>query len=330
MARPLSKAAGPATPALSTVFLWTRALFQGAGFAAFALALLISWKLFLLSLLLLPADSGPLADFTQQFRIWCFGLDPQTGRIEWGYAATMILEPLLLGTVVLAVWAAPLKRRLRESPRSLVTPGFAGLAVTFAAGILLFALNRPAGAPGDLEFPARQLRTGYPAPKVVLTDQRGQRFDLASLRGEVVLLTAAYTSCVHTCPAILQVARRVARAAASEHFHVVAVTLDPATDDVATLAEFSRRHEMPRPQFRFLTGPPESVNRVLDSMEVPRSRDPKTGVISHPNVFLLIDREGRVAYRFGLGELQERWMTAAVRLLLAETAASESAGGLSG
>ena len=53
-------------------------------------------------------------------------------------------------------------------------------------------------------------------------------------------------------------------------------------------------------------------------MQVARKRDPETGVIDHANLFLLIDREGRLAYRLGLGERQQRWLTSALRVLLDE------------
>jgi protein SCO1/2 len=47
-------------------------------------------------------------------------------------------------------------------------------------------------------------------------------------------------------------------------------------------------------------------------------RDTDTGLIDHANLFILIDREGRVAYRFTLGERQQDWLGNALRLLLGE------------
>ena len=48
-----------------------------------------------------------------------------------------------------------------------------------------------------------------------------------------------------------------------------------------------------------------SARRSLDRMQMARDRDPETGVINHANLFLLIDRDGRLAYRLGLGERQQ-------------------------
>ena len=61
---------------------------------------------------------------------------------------------------------------------------------------------------------------------------------------------------------------------------------------------------------------------MLDRMQIARERDPDSGVISHANLFLLIDRDGRLAYRLGLGERQQRWLVSALRVLLGEQAAS--------
>jgi len=41
-------------------------------------------------------------------------------------------------------------------------------------------------------------------------------------------------------------------------------------------------------------------------------------VIDHANLFLLLDRNGKVAYRLGLGDRQERWLASALRILLQE------------
>jgi cytochrome oxidase Cu insertion factor (SCO1/SenC/PrrC family) len=54
-------------------------------------------------------------------------------------------------------------------------------------------------------------------------------------------------------------------------------------------------------------------------MSVARRRDGVSGVIDHTNLFLLVDRQGKLAYRFSLGPRQERWLGSALRLLLEES-----------
>jgi cytochrome oxidase Cu insertion factor (SCO1/SenC/PrrC family) len=99
---------------------------------------------------------------------------------------------------------------------------------------------------------------------------------------------------------------------------VIAVTMDPSNDSAEILALLANGHGLQAPLYNLVTGPSQEVERVLDAMQIARTRDPETGVIDHANIFLLIDREGTVAYRLGLGERQKNWLTAALRVLLNE------------
>jgi protein SCO1/2 len=103
---------------------------------------------------------------------------------------------------------------------------------------------------------------------------------------------------------------------------LIAVTMDPEKDSPEVLATLAERHGMQAPLYNLVTGAPPEVERILDRMQIARERDPETGIISHVNLFLLIDREGRVAYHLGLGERQQRWLVSALRVLLKEEPAS--------
>ncbi len=98
--------------------------------------------------------------------------------------------------------------------------------------------------------------------------------------------------------------------------------MDPEKDSQESLARLAENHGLQSPLYNLVTGKPSEVERVLDRMEVARERDPETGVINHANLFLLIDRQGRVAYRLGLGERQQRWLVSALKVLLKEAVVS--------
>ena len=117
-----------------------------------------------------------------------------------------------------------------------------------------------------------------------------------------------------------QVKRAVARLDEEQRndVHIIAVTLDPANDTVEALADMADAQKVSAPAFHLLTGSSDDVNDVLDHMGIERKTDPETGIIDHTNLFLLVDRTGKVAYRFSLGELQEDWMVEAVKILCAE------------
>ncbi len=297
--------------------------FSGAGFPAFALSLLFLYEVGVAGLLLVPASgTGPLAEFAADFKLWCFGLDPATGRMEWSLVVAMLGPPLMLAAVFLLLWREPLREAERRGVRALLLPAVAALAVATTAAAAFATLGTDATS-GELPFPAEELRTAHRPPAVSLVDHHGRPVDLAALRGQVVMLTAVYASCPHTCPLVLAQARRAVDTLPPEaraDLHVVAVTLDPAHDTPEVLAELAMHQSLDEPLWHLATGDPPAVERTLDAMGVSRRRDPETGIIDHANLFLLVDRDGRLAYRFSLGERQERWLGSALELLLRERA----------
>lgn len=99
--------------------------------------------------------------------------------------------------------------------------------------------------------------------------------------------------------------------------YFVAITLDPENDSVSKLNYLADAQGVSAPMFQFLTGDCVEVNHVLDKIGLERFRD-ENGVIQHTNLYLVIDRTGKVAYRFSLGELQEDWLVEALKLVCAE------------
>lgn len=300
-----------------------RSFLASGAFPVFTISLLLSWELFLIGMLLIPPSPSPLGAFAEDFRIWCFGYDPATGRTQWAYVMSMLLPQLMMASFIALFWWEPLREILRQPKR---TAGLAAAAALLVAGSTLgFAFSNSTPATGELPFPAEAIRTSFDAPRLSLTNQAGGAVDLEALRGKVVILTAVYASCGHTCPLILtQTKAALAELPASDlqDLSVVAVTLDPSNDSAEVLATLADGYGLETPLYNLVTGPAPEVERVLDDMQVARKRDPETGVIDHANLFLLIDREGKVAYRLGLGERQEAWLTAALRVLLKEPRAA--------
>lgn len=290
------------------------------GFAVFAVALVLFYEVLLVFLLLTPPAESGLGAFAAEFRVWCFGAGADGASVDPRWIAAMLGPPVMLAGIVALLWWDSLTAMV-AAPARAVAPLAVALGVVLAAtGV--FAALLPTGG-GDLAFPAEELRTAHPAPQLRLRDQEGVLVDLAELRGKVVLLTGVYASCPHTCPVILDQARTVIDAVPESQradVQVVAVTLDPERDTVEVLAELAERHGLAASTYRLVTGPPAEVERILDSMELARRRDAETGVIDHANLFLLLDRQGHVAYRFTLGERQADWLTSALRLLLSEPA----------
>lgn len=300
-----------------------RSFLTGPAFPAFALSLLVCWEIFLIGVLLAPASSSGLGAFAENFRIWCFGYDPSTGHSDVAYVMAMIAPQLMIGAFIAYFWWEPL-RELSRQPRVIVHY-LAISALLVASASVGFAVLDSQAPTGELPFPAEELRTAYDPPQFTLTNQLHETVDLSELEGNVVVLTAVYASCPHTCPAILSQAKAAIEELTAEErdgLRVIAVTMDPERDTPDVLQKLAKNHSMESPLYNFVTGAPADVERLLDRMEIARQRDPETGVISHANLFLLIDREGRVAYRLGLGERQQRWLISALKVLLLEDVAS--------
>ncbi len=231
----------------------------------------------------------------------------------------MLLPQLMMGSFIALFWWAPLREMLRMPRRAAVHVVVAASIV--GAGTLGFAFSKSTPTTTELPFPAEAIRTEFDSPSLSLTNQQGSAVDLEALQGRVVLLTAIYAACGHSCPRILrqtQAALAEFEPGELEDLTVIAVTLDPANDSEKVLAALADGHGLRAPLYNLVTGPIHEVERVLDDMQIARQRDPETGVIDHANIFLLIDRAGRIAYRLGLGESQQSWLPAALRVLLEE------------
>jgi protein SCO1/2 len=133
-------------------------------------------------------------------------------------------------------------------------------------------------------------------PELALIDQDGQPFDLRTLRGTPVIVTFLYAHCQTVCPTVMRDVLRARRDAGREEVPIVVVTLDPWRDVVARLPAIAREWNFAAHD-RILTGTIGDVNRTLDAWGVSRARDDRTGELAHIAVVVLVDRDGRRAYR---------------------------------
>lgn len=294
-------------------------------FPAAALGFLAGLQAALVGILLVPAEAAALAGFAEDFKVWCLGYDPATGGYA-GHAPVVVLEPAFLAALTVGLWWGPL-HVARGARRAAAGWAVGGLALALAsAGLLVLVGLRPPAAAVDPEaFPGASLRTAQRPPALRLVSHTGAPLALEDLRGQVVVVTAVYAKCNLTCPMIMAQTRGLLEKlgpAAGEGLTVVGITLDPERDDPAVMARMAEGQGLRAPAVHLCSGAPEVVNRTLDAWGFARRRDPETGIIDHVNLFVVVDRAGRVAYRFGLGERQERWLVEAVRGLLAEPQAA--------
>jgi cytochrome oxidase Cu insertion factor (SCO1/SenC/PrrC family) len=295
-----------------------RALVTGGGFAVFVLAVFVLYEAFVLAMAFVPAGDTVLGSFAEEFRVRCFNYDPKAGAMNWGLVGLMTTEPFFLQLLVFFVW----RRQLRELPwRRWPAP----LAVASAVAGTVIALclvefRSPAAVAGALPFPGDRIRTQLPLPDFNLRDQDDQPISPASLRGRPVLLTTIYSGCTTACPMMLSQVRKVLNDLTPEErttLTVVAVSLNPDADTRELREMTARTYSFDAPEFHFVSGSGAEVNRLLDALQIVRTRKPD-GQIDHSTIFFCVDRDSRIAYRLSAGEKHHSWLLAALRSLLAD------------
>jgi protein SCO1/2 len=140
-----------------------------------------------------------------------------------------------------------------------------------------------------------------PAPALTLTDQDGEPFDLASLRGRPVFVYFGYTHCPDVCPTTLADLRAGIRASGVDAT-VVFVTVDPARDDPAAMKRYVDFYGM---DFTGLTGSPAAIADAARAWGVTFEQLPADGAagyaMAHSTESYLVDAEGMLRHHVFYG-----------------------------
>jgi len=106
-----------------------------------------------------------------------------------------------------------------------------------------------------------------PALNFSLVNQNGEDFNLAQLRGQVVVVTFIFTGCSASCP--LLTAKLVAISGMlgtdAPNVKFVAITVDPMNDTPQVLKRYAQLYSAPEEQFTFLTGDFDSIQQIVQS-----------------------------------------------------------------
>lgn len=162
-------------------------------------------------------------------------------------------------------------------------------------------LHPPQALVGDV------LQTGQPAADFTLVDQNGTQVSLSQFRGEPVALTFLYTNCTDVCPLIASNMHTayVDLGADASRVAMLAVTVDPARDNVDQLQRFSDERHL-TDEWHFMTARRPALETVWKSYGIlaepldaqgspidPSStavQDPES--IEHSAPIFLIDKQG--------------------------------------
>jgi len=164
-------------------------------------------------------------------------------------------------------------------------------------------------------------RGAVAAPPIELTDQDGQPFALASLRGTPAFVFFGYTHCPDVCPATVGTIGK-AMAASDLGAHAVFVTVDPQRDTAPWLKEYLTY--LPA-GFVALTGTEDGIRATADAWGVRYARV-ETGVangysMAHTADVYLVDAAGSLRATFPFGTDADT-MAAVLRAVVAESLSS--------
>jgi protein SCO1/2 len=294
---------------------------SGGHFAVFALLVLAFFEVFIALMTFAPIRGGAVGGFMEEFRIRCFQYEPQTGWMKWSSVAVMLAEPLPLAGIIFFIWRAQIREFWQTRRRAILPLAAGALLLVGLIGAGLAGAGGAEPAQKELPFPADRLRSELPMPAFQLTNQDGHPVTLADFRGRVVLVTAVFSTCTSTCPMMLKKIREVLdqlTPAERADLAVVAFSLSPEADTRELRTMITRAYGFDSAQFHFVNGVPAEMNALLDRLNIGRMRDEKTGQLVHSNLFFLLDRGGRIAYRLSLSQREQSWLSSAVRVLLAE------------
>ncbi|HXT22668.1 MAG TPA: SCO family protein [Thermoanaerobaculia bacterium] len=148
--------------------------------------------------------------------------------------------------------------------------------------------------------PAPPLPVLGSVPAFTLVDKSGATVTPATLAGRPWIVDLVFTRCQLSCPRMTE---RMASLGPRLPAGVrrVSVSVDPAHDTPAVLADYARAHKAEAPDWLFLTGDEAEMRRLaVDGLKLGVApadpRDPRAAQepVTHSTRFVLVDAAGRV------------------------------------
>ena len=154
--------------------------------------------------------------------------------------------------------------------------------------LLLCCALVPASALGGKEQPVtglagNLLQQPLKAPDFTLTDQHGEPFHMAAMKGKVVVMSFIYTHCTDICPYIAVKVKDAYALLGSDAANVVfvAVTTDPKRDIPQVTAAYSKELGL-LDVWHFVSGAPQAVQAVWANYGIGVTVDPDTQAAAPP------------------------------------------------
>ena len=203
--------------------------------------------------------------------------------------------------------------------KSLLT-GLATLATLAAAVLLIFpGCRAEPPPPPQIDIPELLDYGERFGGDFTLTDQDEVPFDLSEHRGDAILIFFGYTFCPDACPLMLSrlaAVYDVLDLEPGQQVRTIYITVDPARDTPEQLRTYLAYFSTV--DVRGLTGSREEIDAVAERYGVLyKLQEPNEAghyLVAHTTTLFLVDREGRLRYRFHPSDTPE-YIAAGIKLL---------------
>jgi protein SCO1 len=147
---------------------------------------------------------------------------------------------------------------------------------------------------------AQRSEVRMPIENFSLINQSGQRFELDSIRGRIIVADFAYTTCPDVCPLMTAALRTVqTNLSATERktVYLLTITTDPEIDIPKVLTAYAKRYHADLTNWAFLTGDPSSLAEVWKRFGVRVVRRAR-GLVDHTPLTGVIDQSGTMRFAY--------------------------------
>lgn len=127
-------------------------------------------------------------------------------------------------------------------------------------------------------------------------DAEGRATRLSDAGGKPLVVSLVFTACAESCPILIEhlaEAVEVAQEALGEDsFQVVTVGFDPEQDSPARMRAYARSHDIDLPNWRFLSGTPETIEALIGELGYLKLSSPRG--FDHVAQTSIVDPERRI------------------------------------
>lgn len=135
-----------------------------------------------------------------------------------------------------------------------------------------------------------------------LTNQQGQVFRLANLRGQVWVADIIFTRCAGPCPRMTRQMKELQDALpSSSKARLITLTTDPVFDTPQVMRLYGERFGANPERWTFLTGSKDEIARLATSSlkltaieKTPAEQENPEDLFIHSTIFVVVDKKGRL------------------------------------